>query len=200
MTILISGGAGFIGSSVIRQMIAGKKLSVVNIDKLTYAGNLDSLESIDKRHLYCFEKLDIGDSFALGQVFKKYQPTQVMHLAAESHVDRSIDGPAEFMETNIIGTFKLLEAAREYYMDFNRTRQENFRFHHISTDEVYGDLAGTDKFFTEQTQYAPSSPYSSREIYDAMCKISGKPALKWSVPKTLFDIASLASPRIKYNF
>ena len=175
MTILISGGAGFIGSAVIRQLITGKNISVVNIDKLTYAGNLDSLDSIDKHHLYSFEKVDICDSFALNQVFKKYQPTHVMHLAAESHVDRSIDGPAEFMETNIIGTFKLLEAAREYYMDLNRTQQKSFRFHHISTDEVYGDLVGTDKFFTEQTPYAPSSPYSaSKAASDHLVRAWGR--------------------------
>ena len=160
-TILVTGGAGFIGSAVVRYIIESTQDSVVNVDKLTYAGNLESLESVENNPRYAFEQVDICDSKALLRVFEHHQPDAVMHLAAESHVDRSIDGPAAFIETNIVGTYTLLEAARAYWNTLNDERKVAFRFHHISTDEVYGDLEGTDDLFTETTPYAPSSPYSA---------------------------------------
>jgi dTDP-glucose 4,6-dehydratase len=159
--ILVTGGAGFIGSAVVRSIINQTDCDVVNIDKLTYAGNLDSLSDVANSKRYRHEQVDICNKKALANVFEQHQPNAVMHLAAESHVDRSIDGPADFINTNIIGTFNLLEAVRYYYDNLNETRKKLFRFHHISTDEVYGDLAGTDNFFTEQTPYSPSSPYSA---------------------------------------
>lgn len=161
MQILVTGGAGFIGSAVIRHVIDNTEDSVVNVDKLTYAGNLESLESIVESERYHFENVDICDRNELDRVFREYQPDAVMHLAAESHVDRSIDGPADFIETNIVGTYTLLEAARAYWNALSENRKESFRFHHISTDEVYGDLEGTDDLFTETTSYSPSSPYSA---------------------------------------
>ena len=160
-TILVTGGAGFIGSAVVRHIIESTQDNVVNVDKLTYAGNLESLESVENNPRYAFEQVDICDSKALLRVFEHNQPDAVMHLAAESHVDRSIDGPAAFIETNIVGTYTLLEAARAYWNTLNDERKAAFRFHHISTDEVYGDLEGTDDLFTETTPYAPSSPYSA---------------------------------------
>ena len=160
-TILVTGGAGFIGSAVVRHIIESTQDSVVNVDKLTYAGNLESLESVENNPRYAFEQVDICDAKALARVFEHHQPDAVMHLAAESHVDRSIDGPAAFIETNIVGTYTLLEAARAYWNSLNDERKAAFRFHHISTDEVYGDLEGTDDLFTETTPYAPSSPYSA---------------------------------------
>ena len=159
--ILVTGGAGFIGSAVVRHIIENTQDSVVNVDKLTYAGNLESLESVENNSRYTFEKVDICDAKALARVFEHHQPDAVMHLAAESHVDRSIDGPAAFIETNIVGTYTLLETARAYWNSLNDERKAAFRFHHISTDEVYGDLEGTDDLFTETTPYAPSSPYSA---------------------------------------
>ena len=159
--ILITGGAGFIGSALVRHIIDNTQDSVVNVDKLTYAGNLESLESVENNPRYTFEKVDICDARALANVFEQHQPDAVMHLAAESHVDRSIDGPAAFIETNIVGTYTLLEAARAYWNSLNDEKKATFRFHHISTDEVYGDLEGTDDLFTETTPYAPSSPYSA---------------------------------------
>lgn len=161
MKILVTGGAGFIGSAVIRHIIQSTSDSVINIDKLTYAGNLESLISISNSDRYVFEQIDVCDSQELTRVFEYYQPDAVMHLAAESHVDRSIDGPAAFMQTNIIGTYTLLEAAREYWNALGTIKQKKFRFHHISTDEVYGDLEGPSDLFTEETSYAPSSPYSA---------------------------------------
>jgi dTDP-glucose 4,6-dehydratase len=161
MIILVTGGAGFIGSAVVRHIIENTKDSVVNVDKLTYAGNLNSLSSVADSERYIFEQADVCDAEAMAALFAKHQPDAVMHLAAESHVDRSIDGPAAFIETNIIGTYILLEAARQYWKDLPATRKAAFRFHHISTDEVYGDLHGTDDLFTETTPYAPSSPYSA---------------------------------------
>ncbi|EIO4059127.1 dTDP-glucose 4,6-dehydratase [Vibrio vulnificus] len=161
MKILVTGGAGFIGSAVVRHIIENTNSSVVNVDKLTYAGNLESLAGVEKHERYAFEQLDICDRAELDRVFSMYQPDAVMHLAAESHVDRSIDGPAAFIETNIVGTYTLLEATRSYWNTLDGERKTAFRFHHISTDEVYGDLEGTDDLFTETTSYAPSSPYSA---------------------------------------
>ncbi len=185
MKILVTGGAGFIGSAVIRHIIQNTQDSVVNLDKLTYAGNLESLANVSDSKRYAFEHVDICNREELDRVFKQHQPDAVMHLAAESHVDRSIDGPAEFIQTNIVGTYTLLEAARAYWNQLDSDRKHAFRFHHISTDEVYGDLphpndtsGGTDNashasvraghacdsglpLFTEQTAYAPSSPYSA---------------------------------------
>ena len=159
--ILITGGAGFIGSAVVSHIIENTTDSVVNVDLLTYAGNKESLSLIDKSERYNFVRADICDANAIAKVFEKYQPDSVMHLAAESHVDRSIDGPSDFMQTNIIGTFTLLEAARNYWSALPEDKNSSFRFHHISTDEVYGDLEGTDDLFTEETSYEPSSPYSA---------------------------------------
>lgn len=161
MKLLITGGAGFIGSAVIRHVINESDDQVVNVDKLTYAGNLDSLEAIANDPRYAFEQVDICDKTELERVFSEYQPDAVMHLAAESHVDRSIDGPAAFIETNILGTYTLLEVARHYWQNLEEDRRAAFRFHHISTDEVYGDLEGPEGLFTEQTPYSPSSPYSA---------------------------------------
>lgn len=161
MKILVTGGAGFIGSAVIRYIINNTQDEVINVDKLTYAGNLQSLDSVSNNARYHFEQVDICDRQALECLFTKYQPDAVMHLAAESHVDRSIDGPTAFIETNIVGTYTLLEAARHYWNSLSQAQKDLFRFHHISTDEVYGDLHGTDDLFTETTPYAPSSPYSA---------------------------------------
>ncbi|BCV40202.1 dTDP-glucose 4,6-dehydratase [Shewanella algae] len=167
MKILITGGAGFIGSAVIRHIVKNTKDSVINVDKLTYAGNLESLTDAAKSDRYTFEKVDICDRQELDRVFITYKPDAVMHLAAESHVDRSITGPAEFIQTNIVGTYTLLEATREYWNSLDSDAKRRFRFHHISTDEVYGDLPHPDEhdgelpLFTEQTAYDPSSPYSA---------------------------------------
>ena len=161
LRILITGGAGVIGSALVRHLTRYTDHHVVNVDKLTYAGNLESLPGLDGNENYTFEHVDICDLNKLEQVFSQYQPTMVMHLAAESHVDRSIDGPADFIATNIIGTFNLLEASRRYYHSLDAPMQKLFRFHHISTDEVYGDLEGEDDLFVETTPYAPSSPYSA---------------------------------------
>ena len=161
MKILVTGGAGFIGSAVIRHIIHNTDDEVLNIDKLTYAGNLESLEHIDQSPRYEFQQIDICDKEALEKAFNHFQPNLVMHLAAESHVDRSIDGPAEFINTNIVGTYHLLEVARQYWQNLEEMSKQQFKFHHISTDEVYGDLEGTTDLFTETTPYAPSSPYSA---------------------------------------
>lgn len=161
MRILLTGGAGFIGSAVVRHLIENTRYEVANLDKLTYAGNLESLASVAELPRYHFFNVDICDAQALDQVFATFQPDAVMHLAAESHVDRSIDGPADFIQTNIVGTYTLLEAARRYWNGLSAEVKWAFRFHHISTDEVYGDLEGTDSLFSETTPYAPSSPYSA---------------------------------------
>ena len=159
--LLVTGGAGFIGSAVIRHIINNTSHSVVNVDKLTYAGNLESLVSIENDARYAFEQVDVCNAAEIKRVFNGHHPDIVMHLAAESHVDRSIDGPCEFIQTNIVGTYILLEEARCYWSGLDDDKKDNFRFHHVSTDEVYGDLEGTDDFFTEETSYAPSSPYSA---------------------------------------
>ncbi|EIA1557774.1 dTDP-glucose 4,6-dehydratase [Vibrio parahaemolyticus] len=161
MKILVTGGAGFIGSAVVRHIIRDTQDTVINLDKLTYAGNLESLVDVADSDRYYFEQVDICDRTELDRVFSEHQPDMVMHLAAESHVDRSIDGPAAFIETNVMGTYHLLEAARQYWSSLEEANKSAFRFHHISTDEVYGDLEGTDDLFTETTSYAPSSPYSA---------------------------------------
>lgn len=169
MKILVTGGAGFIGSAVVRHIIKNTQDSVVNVDKLTYAGNLESLVDVADSDRYAFERVDICDAAEVARVFAEHKPDAVMHLAAESHVDRSITGPADFIETNIVGTYVLLEGARAYWMTLSDEAKKAFRFHHISTDEVYGDLPHPDEhpqgealpLFTEQTAYAPSSPYSS---------------------------------------
>lgn len=161
MKILVTGGAGFIGSAVVRHIIQNTPNQVLNVDKLTYAGNLESLALVDNNERYHFSQTDICDQASLEKIFNEFQPDAVMHLAAESHVDRSIDGPAAFIQTNIVGTYSLLEAARKYWLNLSAEKKEAFRFHHISTDEVYGDLEGTSDLFTETTSYAPSSPYSA---------------------------------------
>lgn len=160
MKILITGGAGFIGSALIRHIIDNTQDSVINIDKLTYAGNLNSLDSISDSARYSFYQTDICDGSAITDILTNEQPDCIMHLAAESHVDRSIDGPSEFIQTNIVGTFNLLDCTLHYYQQLDGDKKERFRFHHISTDEVYGDL-DADGYFTEQTAYQPSSPYSA---------------------------------------
>lgn len=161
MKIIVTGGAGFIGSAVVRHIIKDTNDEVVVVDSLTYAGNLESLKEVSDSARFKFEHVDICDRIALDRIFNEQKPDAVMHLAAESHVDRSIDGPAEFIETNIIGTYTMLEAARSYWNQLDMKEKKNFRFHHISTDEVYGDLHGTDDLFTETTPYSPSSPYSA---------------------------------------
>lgn len=160
-TILVTGGAGFIGSAFVRYLIKETPHQVINVDKLTYAGDLQSLANIADSPRYAFEQVDICNKAALATIFKKYQPNKIVHLAAESHVDRSINNASIFIDTNIIGTFTLLEVAREYWQSLKQTAQATFRFHHVSTDEVYGDLGADDPPFTEHTPYAPSSPYSA---------------------------------------
>ena len=161
MKILVTGGAGFIGSAVIRHLIKHTDHEVLNIDILTYAGNLESLKEIDQSPKYQFKQMDICETDQITKAIEAFQPDAIMHLAAESHVDRSIDGPAAFIQTNIVGTYTLLEAARKYWVNLGPEAKQHFRFHHISTDEVYGDLEGTTDLFTETTSYAPSSPYSA---------------------------------------
>ena len=161
MRILITGGAGFIGSALIRHLIENTEHEVLNLDKLTYAGNLESLTSIASNSRYEFVQADIVDQATVSAVLARFEPQAIMHLAAESHVDRSIDGPSDFIQTNIVGTYSLLEAARAYWQKLDEPAKRAFRFHHISTDEVYGDLHGVDDLFTETTPYAPSSPYSA---------------------------------------
>ena len=161
MKLLVTGGAGFIGSAVIRHIIQNTQDEVVNIDKLTYAGNLESLADVSDNSRYAFEQVDICNRTEVDRVLREHQPDAIMHLAAESHVDRSIDGPADFIETNIVGTYTLLEAARQYWQSLEGECRKNFRFHHVSTDEVYGDLEDPENLFTEKTPYAPSSPYSA---------------------------------------
>jgi len=188
--ILVTGGAGFIGSAVIRHIISNTRDSVVNVDKLTYAGNLESLREVSDSDRYVFEHADICDKNAMERIFAAHQPDAVMHLAAESHVDRSITGPAAFIETNIVGTYVLLETCRAYWSSLDNAAKAAFRFHHISTDEVYGDLPHPDEqavstplpLFTETTSYAPSSPYSaskasSDHLVRAWVRTYGLPAI-----------------------
>ena len=182
MKILVTGGAGFIGSAVVRHIIENTQDSVVNVDKLTYAGNLESLHSVSDDARYSFEQADICNRIELDRIFKEHKPDAVMHLAAESHVDRSIEGPAAFVETNIVGTHVLLEAARGYWNGLTEVKKSSFRFHHISTDEVYGDLEGPDDLFREDAPYAPSSPYSaskasSDHLVRAWLRTYGMPTL-----------------------
>lgn len=160
MKIIVTGGAGFIGSAVIRQYISDTEHEVVNLDALTYAGNLESLAEVDQSPKYTFERVNICDIKELDRVFEQHQPDVIMHLAAESHVDRSIDGPTEFIQTNIVGTYNLLDVSKKYWDSLDGEKKAHFRFHHVSTDEVYGDLDATG-YFTEETSYEPSSPYSA---------------------------------------
>jgi len=181
-SLLVTGGAGFIGSALVRKLITDTETVVINFDRLTYAGNLESLNGALKHPRHIFEQGDICDRESIDRVLKKYKPDAIMHLAAESHVDRSIDGPSEFIRTNIIGTYNLLEVARAYWSELDTPRKENFRFHHVSTDEVYGDLALTEPAFTEKTSYDPSSPYSaskasSDHLVRAWYKTYGLPIL-----------------------
>ncbi len=160
MKILITGGAGFIGSALVRHIIEHNDVVVMNVDKLTYAGNLESLLPVADSPRYFFRQVDICDRSALDAVLAEFAPQAIMHLAAESHVDRSIDGPAEFINTNIVGTYVLLESTRQYWQTLPDADKKTFRFHHVSTDEVFGEL-GTTGLFTESTAYAPNSPYSA---------------------------------------
>lgn len=159
-TVLLTGGAGFIGSALVRYLINSSDVTVVNVDKLTYAGSLHSLGGADSSERHHFHQVDITDADAIKGLLAEYEPDYIMHLAAESHVDRSIDGPGEFIQTNIVGTYTMLEAARDYYESLSAERQSTFKFHHISTDEVYGSLGDTG-LFTETTRYKPNSPYSA---------------------------------------
>lgn len=160
MKVLVTGGAGFIGSSVIRKMIGEEGLAVVNVDKLTYAGNLATIASVADSSLYEFEKVDICDTSAIVRIFTAHRPDAVMHLAAESHVDRSIEGPRAFIDTNLVGTYVMLDAARSYWLSLDDEAKEKFRFHHVSTDEVFGSL-GDEGLFSEDSPYSPNSPYSA---------------------------------------
>jgi len=160
LKILVTGGAGFIGSAVCRYLVTEQNTQVLNVDKLTYAANLDNLTDVQGSSQYAFEKVDICDADEMTRVLRQHKPDQIMHLAAESHVDRSIDGPAEFISTNIMGTFNLLERARAYANELEGKKRDQFRFHHVSTDEVYGAL-GAEGLFTEETSYRPNSPYSA---------------------------------------
>ena len=160
-TILVTGGAGFIGSELVRYLISSTNHKVINVDKLTYSGNLQSLESIDNSKRYHFEQIDICDAIEFHRVLVDNQPDIIIHLAAESHVDRSIDSPKDFIQTNIVGTYIILEQSKKYWQALKGEKKDHFRFLHVSTDEVYGDLDGTDDYFSEKTSYDPSSPYSA---------------------------------------
>ena len=182
MRLLVTGGAGFIGSAVIRHIIENTNDSVINLDKLTYAGNLATLDSLknDSRHI--FINGDIGDHALVRRLLKEHQPRAIINFAAESHVDRSIHGPAEFVQTNIVGTFNLLECARAYWNELDASKKTGFRFHHVSTDEVYGSLSASDPAFTETSPYKPNSPYSASKA--AFCNSLDKntPDQKYASP------------------
>lgn len=182
MKLIITGGAGFIGSAVVRQYIAATDATVINLDKLTYAGNLDSLAAVRHEPRHIFEQVDVCDRQALERIFRRHRPDAVMHLAAESHVDRSIHGSGPFIETNIVGTHTLLEVARAYWSELEGRARARFRFHHVSTDEVYGDLGPEEAAFREESPYAPSSPYaaskaSSDHLVRAWHRTYGLPVL-----------------------
>ena len=195
MTAIITGGAGFIGSALIRKILKETSMKVINVDKLTYAGNLDSLSSCSSNSNYIFENIDICDSENIRKVFKKYKPTLIMHLAAESHVDRSIDEPSIFLETNIMGTYNLLEESRLYLRSLNNVDRNKFRFHHISTDEVYGDLSSSDAMFKETTSYSPSSPYSaSKASSDHLVRAWGR---TYDIPYVITNCSNNYGP---YHF
>ena len=173
--ILVTGGCGFIGSSVVRNLIKSGSFNVCNVDSLTYAENLDSVEDEVHNKNYIFKKVNICNFVKLQNIFNEFKPDKVMHLAAESHVDRSIEGPSDFINTNIVGTFHMLEAAKKYFDLLDDSQRRQFRFHHISTDEVYGELKGTNDLFTEQTPYSPSSPYSaSKAASDHLVRAWGR--------------------------
>ena len=175
LNIIVTGGAGFIGSWVVKSLLRSSRHNVMSLDSLTYAGNLDTLKDVADSVRYRFCLLDICNREDLNTVFDEFQPNIIMHLAAESHVDRSIDGPADFINTNIMGTFNLLEVARKHFNGLNEAHKELFRFHHISTDEVYGDLEDSGGLFTEQTPYSPSSPYSaSKAASDHLVRAWGR--------------------------
>ncbi len=203
MKILVTGGAGFIGSAVIRHIINNTNDSVINVDKLTYAGNLQSLKDVEKDSRYHFERADICNIEAMRDIFARHKPDAVMHLAAESHVDRSISGPADFIQTNIIGTFNLLEVAKSYWQDLEHSKKDNFIFHHISTDEVYGDLPHPDEvdkghplpLFTEESSYSPSSPYSaSKASSDHLVRAWHR---TWGLPTVITNCSNNYGP---YHF
>ncbi|MEM1439432.1 MAG: dTDP-glucose 4,6-dehydratase [Pseudomonadota bacterium] len=182
MKYLVTGGAGFIGSALIRYIIGETADSVVNVDALTYAGNLESLADVESSDRYTFEHSNICNGDDVRRILQHHRPDAVIHLAAESHVDRSIDGPSAFIQTNIVGTYELLESCRAYYEGLGQDAAQRFRFHHVSTDEVFGDLETEDDFFTEQTPYAPSSPYSaskagSDHLVRSWARTFGIPAL-----------------------
>lgn len=195
MRILVTGGSGFIGSAVVRYIISKTDFIVINVDKLTYASNGESLSKFEDSERYIFEKADICDSQELKRIFRSYSPDMVMHLAAESHVDRSIDGPSAFINTNIFGTFNLLEVSKNYFLSLDQNKKKSFRFHHISTDEVYGDLNSSNDYFTEDTPYCPSSPYSaSKAAADHLVRSWGR---TYSLPYVLTNCSNNYGP---YHF
>ncbi|MEM6743824.1 MAG: dTDP-glucose 4,6-dehydratase [Pseudomonadota bacterium] len=207
MKVLVTGGAGFIGSAVIRRMIRATDFAVVNVDKLTYAATPEALEEAAESDRYVLVQADIADAAAMGDVFARHDPDAVMHLAAESHVDRSIDGPAEFIRTNVLGTFTLLEAARSHWEKLPGARKAAFRFHHVSTDEVFGSLGPDDAPFSETTPYAPNSPYSaskagSDHLARAWAETYGLPVVAsncsnnygpWQFPEKLIPVMAIAA-------
>lgn len=191
--IIVTGAAGFIGSAVVRELLSSEDTEVIALDKLTYAGNLQSLSAVAGHARFSFIKADICDRVRMGELFAETEPDGIMHLAAESHVDRSIDGPADFIQTNIVGTFCLLDAAREYISALHDAKKSSFRFHHISTDEVYGDLENPDDFFTEETSYHPSSPYSaSKAASDHLVRAWGR---TYGLPVVITNCSNNYGPR-----